>query len=57
MPKLKIINSQEKLNIRTPYATEYQITRTASGIVLLKLNVEMCNLEIEIESSNPVVIG
>lgn len=62
MPKLKIIDRKDKLlievdNVGIPYATAYEITRTASRSVILNLSIAMSDPEIEIESDNPVVIG
>lgn len=55
MAKLKIIDRKDKLLIevdgtKIPYATTYELTRKASGSVLLKLALAMSDVEVEIES-------
>lgn len=55
MAKLRIIDRKDKLLIevdgtKIPYATTYELTRKASGSVLLKLALAMSDVEVEIES-------
>ena len=50
MAKLKLIDTKDKFLLEIdgteiPYVTSYQITRTVSGVVLLKLALSVADVE------------
>lgn len=50
MAKLKLIDTKDKFLLEIdgteiPYVTSYQITRTVSEVVLLKLTLSVANVE------------
>ena len=58
MAKLKLIDTKDKFLLEIdgteiPYVTSYQITRTVSEVVLLKLTLSVADVEsVEIVSDN-----
>ena len=57
MASLKIVDRKDKFMIEVdgtnvPYVTTYELSRSVSGIIMLRMALSIPDVEVEIESDN-----
>ena len=57
MASLKIVDRKDKFmievdGVNVPYVTTYELSRSVSGIIMLRMALSIPDVEVEIESDN-----